>query len=261
MCKNKSCISGWVTIIFFVVGCCVFFPVYFSVVVPVKDKLNKTLDETCIISSVQENRYNCSQKVNCQCVGCGLVPSCPILQQQEISGLCCDGTCCSYTIEQPYSCRKYTCLGCSGSKKCCYGWRTCYRTICALYSTSLCILQWGDCWNPTVFFYIEGQKSIIRNKHFSCDFNDLECLNEILKEFPVAKSKLCWYDPKDNTVSFSKPDKTNYVGGWVGEAFGLLFLGISLISGMCYLCYFRRNNTKTKKENCILVLFRFYFKF
>ena len=36
----------------------------------------------------------------------------------------------------------------------------------------------------------------------------------------------CWYDPKHDSVSFSKPEKGDLVGGWVGAGFGIGFLSI-----------------------------------
>ena len=36
----------------------------------------------------------------------------------------------------------------------------------------------------------------------------------------------CWYDPKHDSVAFSKPEKDDLVGGWVGAGFGIGFLSI-----------------------------------
>lgn len=222
-----------VTLICCVMGIPFFFGFYYGMVVPEQDKLDRTTKETCLITTINDGKYDCSQRTGCTCIGCGTNPQCSTREGTiGDNGECCGESCCASYHDVHYSCTKYVCYGCSGDDKCCRRWvyNGCSNKECAVTSVERCTVTWGDCWTVIVHYHILEESTEPRTFSHNCGYNDQACVNQIHADYPTNQTKSCWLDPKHNTVSFSSPGEGDLKGGWVGAGFGIAFLSIATIA-------------------------------
>lgn len=216
--------------ILIVMGIALFFGFYFGMVVPNKTNLDQHESTTCVISDVQTTVSDCSRKSNCQCPilnPCLTTPSCLQRESDHSNGVCCDAACCVTEVCQ--ACTKLRCLGCPGKSQCCFYTDGCCSKVCTQWSSTTCLLEWGQC-RAITFFYTQPLDSTVRSYAAQCGFNDQAC---VARQRRVNESFECWYDHGAQTVQFSKPSQSQYVGGWVGASFGLLMWLFAIASFCC----------------------------
>jgi len=233
------------------IGLIIFLSVYFTLVVPKQEELERTSLENCFIDNVRNNSYVCHKK-ECTTCGCSGTTQCATLISSRKEGACCEGKCC----------RQRQCQGCQRSRRICSGsgkhrschltyyWDICCWRSCVSYAEEKCYISWGTCWNIEVEFYIQDIDKIEKERiaQFKCGFNDYSCVHHYYKDFKINQYKNCWYDSKHNTVSWSSPEGPNTA--WIGAGFGIGMLGIGFIICMflSYRFYLKKRQEVSRIE-------------
>jgi len=185
----------------FIVGCVIFFPCLFLVVLP-----EKVIKDVCFKHDMNYFEGPCIQVYNCRCVGCSSRYCTESIKLNE-TGLCCRNTCCLSKDR--------------------YG-------DCNSYSTELCDLKWSQCVSVKSLISV-GSSDNKQLPYEQYCYDDIECNNNLMNFYDDKSPFTCWRHRKttDEFYPYEANESNDFIGGVIGCVCGGIIIALSVMVFIC----------------------------